>query len=105
VVPDGGCSGDGTGYLEAANATGGLVLNLCDRAWSSFATQLGSASAQGLLTFLLSSQPDPSTIVVVVDGTAYTAGWHYDPVRNAVVIDVELPDGAVVEITYTSIGC
>ncbi|MEZ4235934.1 MAG: choice-of-anchor D domain-containing protein [Myxococcota bacterium] len=105
IVPTGGCSGDGTGYIEAANATGGLVLDLCSRNWSSFATQLGSASAQGLLTFLLSSLPDPSTIVVEVDGVAYDVGWHYDPVRNAVVIDAELPDGAQVEITYTSIGC
>jgi hypothetical protein len=101
----GNCGDVGTGYIEAAQGTGGIILDVCTSNWGSYAQQLGSASASGLLTYLLSTVPDDSTIVVSVDGTSYPNGWSYDPVRNAVVIHVELPEGSEVEIAYTSIGC
>ncbi|MEQ1567491.1 MAG: choice-of-anchor D domain-containing protein [Myxococcota bacterium] len=100
-----GCEDGASGYVEAATLTGGLLLDICNANWGTFAAQLGGASAQSLLTFLLGATPDPGTISVAVDGTTYPNGWHYDPIRNAVVIDVELPEGAVVEITYVALGC
>ncbi len=101
----GNCGSEGTGYIEAATNTGGLILDVCNSNWGNYAQQLGQASVANLLTYLLSATPDPSTIDVGVDGTSYEAGWSYDPVRNAVVIHVELPEGSEVTITYSSIGC
>jgi hypothetical protein len=99
------CEAGAAGYVEAAQLTGGMQLDICTNQWGTFAAQLGSASAQALLTYLLGALPDPGTITVTVDGTTYANGWHYDPVRNAVVIDVELAEGSVVEIDYTAVGC
>jgi len=101
----GNCGDEGTGYIEAANNTGGLVLDVCNSNWGNYAQQLGQASVANLLTYLLSAQPDEATIDVSVDGTSYPGGWSYDPVRNAVVINVELPEGSEVTITYSSVGC
>jgi hypothetical protein len=101
----GNCGTEGTGYIEAANNTGGLILDVCSSNWGNYAQQLGQASAANLLTYLLSAQPDETTIDVAVDGTSYPGGWTYDPVRNAVVITAELPEGSEVTITYSSIGC
>lgn len=106
IDPSAGNCGDvGTGYIEAAQNTGGIILDVCTSNWGNYAQQLGAASANSLLTYLLSTVPDPSTIDVAVDGTSYAGGWTYDPVRNAIVINVELPEGSEVVITYTSIGC
>ncbi len=99
------CGSGAAGYLEASNDTGGLILDVCNSNWGVFAADLGQASIAAVQSYVLAAQPDPATIVVEVDGVAYAAGWHYDAVRNAVVIDVDLPEGAVVTVTYTSIGC
>ncbi len=101
----GNCGSEGTGYIEAANNTGGLILDVCNSNWGNYAQQLGQASVANLLTYLLSATPDEASIEVSVDGTAYENGWTYDPVRNAIVINVELPEGSEVTITYSSIGC
>ncbi len=106
VDPNGGnCGEPGDGYIQAVQGTGGVMLDVCNSNWGSYAQQLGAASASSLLTYLLSTVPDEATIEVSVDGTAYANGWHYDPVRNAVVIDVELPEGSEVTIEYVSVGC
>lgn len=106
VVADlSGCEAGGAGYVEAAAATGGLALDICDPDWRNFAAQLGAASAEALNTFLLSSVPDPDSIELTVDGDPRQNGWHYDPVRNAIVIDADLPEGSVIEVTYESVGC
>jgi len=78
---------------------------VCNSNWGVFAADLGQASIAAVQSYVLAAQPDPATLVVEVDGVAYPNGWHYDAARNAVVIDVDLPEGAVVTITYTSIGC
>lgn len=103
--PAGDCGDLGTGYIEAAQGTGGVILDVCTSNWGNYAQELGAASAASLLTYLLSTQPDPTTIEVALDGTVYSNGWHYDPTRNAVVVDVELPEGSELTITYVSVGC
>ncbi len=106
VVADlSGCEAGAAGYVEAAAATGGLALDICSPNWNNFAAQLGAASAEALNTFLLGAVPDPDSIVVEVDGEVRAGGWHYDPVRNALVIDVDLPEGTVVTVTYDAVGC
>lgn len=99
------CGSGAAGYVEAADLTGGLKLNICSSNWSTFASTLGAASAATLQTWLLSATPDETTITVTVDGVAYPTGWTYDPARNAIVITADLPVGAEVAVSYTAIGC
>ena len=105
VVALGSCGDDPAGYREAVNGTGGLLLDVCNSNWGNYAQDLGNASANSLLTYLLSTDPEVGSIEVSVDGTAYSAGWEYDETRNAVIINAEVPVGAEVEISYVSIGC
>jgi len=105
VVALGNCGDEPTGYQEAVNATGGLLLDVCTSNWGNYAQELGAASANSLLTYLLSTEPDVGSIEVSVDGTTYDGGWTYDATRNAVIINVDVPVGSEVEISYTSIGC
>lgn len=108
VVDDdvsGDCGQYGEEYIPAAQGTGGVVLDVCDSSWGSHASQLGSATAGSLNTFLLSALPDPATIAVSVDGVAYTSGWSYDAIRNAVTITAALPAGSEVEVSYVAVGC
>jgi len=105
VVALGNCGAEPEGYEEAAQGTGGLLLDVCSSDWGNYAQQLGQASANSLLTYLLSTEPDVDSIEVSVDGTTYEGGWEYDPVRNAVIINVEVPEGSEVEISYVSTGC
>ncbi len=99
------CGSGADGYVQASDATGGLKLNICNSQWGTYAADLGNASAAALRTFHLSAVPDPATITVTVDGVTYPNGWTYDASINAVVVNVELPEGAQVEITYDAIGC
>jgi len=99
------CGSGAAGYVEASNDTGGLILDVCNSNWGLFVADLGQASIAAVQSYVLAAVPDPASIVVEVDGVAYPNGWHFDAVRNAVVIDVELDEGAVVKITYIAISC
>ncbi len=99
------CGSGAAGYVEAADETGGLILDVCNSDWGAFAAELGLVSAGALRTFELDAIPDVSSIVMSVDGVIYDNGWHYDADRNAVVADIALPTGAVVSVTYDAVGC
>lgn len=105
VDMNGSCGSGADGYLQASAATGGLVLDICTDQWGSYAAELGQASAAALRTFHLSAIPEDGSITVALDGTQYANGWHYDPAQNAVVVDVDLPEGATIDITYSAVGC
>lgn len=100
-IPD-GCTGaePGLGYADAALATGGAVLSICD-SWPSQVTLLIDIS-QEYDTFKLSQFPHPETLAVTVDGASRTTGWSYVDADNAVVFVDEIPTtGQHVEISYT----
>ena len=98
----------GQKYIDAVEATGGIVRDICDMDnFASFVTFL-SYSAAGLSdTFDLSQRPSGiGSIVVTVGGTpvGYDAqnGWTYDPSTNSVVFNGSSMPGPnqVVEISY-----
>ncbi len=101
----GDCSSYGQEYVEAVQGTGDVVLDMCSSSWGANAQQLGAASASVLSALLLSALPDESTLEVQFDGTVSPTGWHYDALRNAIVIDFDLPDGTEVTVSYDSLGC
>ncbi len=98
----GGQAMAGYGYVDAVNATGGILASICDADWSQALTNLGWQSLSLADTFDLTEAPIPSTILVDVNGTHLNQGWHYDAVINAVVIEpAYVPaDGDVIDITY-----
>jgi hypothetical protein len=102
-VPGGCATADpGSGYVEASLATGGAVLSICNEDWSGYFETIAALSALGQTdTFVLTSIPDPATILVMVDGNRTTA-WTYDATWNAVVFDAgAVPDpGVEIDATY-----
>lgn len=56
------------------------------------------------MSYVLSSTPDETTIVVTVDGVIWTTGWHYDSTTNSIVFDVEVAEGQTIEVTYAVSG-
>jgi hypothetical protein len=97
----GSSSQPGTGYYEAATATGGVYLDICSD-WASNMEALALASAQ-LDTFPLSSDPVLETLVVTVNGQVMTDGWVYDDASNSVVFTdpKRIPSsGDKIDVTY-----
>lgn len=107
-VPDGCANGSetaeaGHGYYEAAIATHGAFLSICEQDWSTYFDAIATLSSTGQTDrFGLSTPPDPSTIVVYVDNVALTSGWTYDEAGQAIVFDAAtLPEpGAHIVVDY-----
>lgn len=97
-----GNGGDGPGgYLEAAQATGGEILDICNSSWSSQLSQIATAAVANLQSYPLSnSSIDAASVQVRVDGVIWTQDWHYDATTNAVVFDVEMASGQAVDVSY-----
>ena len=102
----GGSASAGTGYVDVANSTGGVLGRICDSDWSAVLTSLGWLSMNLADTFTLTYQAIPNTIEVYINGVQVITGWSYDANLNAVVF---LPnyvpdDGDVVNISYGYYG-
>ena len=99
---EGGCSTatPGRGYWEAANATGGVFLNICTQ-WGDSLVEVGEAVVfpDPTDTFGLSGEPVVDTIEVTVDAID-RFDWIYDAELNAVVFAVMPPGEAEIEIRY-----
>lgn len=105
----GGCAtaAAGTGYYEAAAATQGAFLSICESDWSGYFKAIATLSSTGATDrFALSSSPDPASITVRVEGELVTTGWTYDEAGNAIVFDADqLPEsGAQILVDYTILG-
>jgi hypothetical protein len=99
IVPC-GYGAEGTGYFEAAQATGGSVLDICSDDWAEkFATIV--QVEQPLDTFVLTEEPVVETIEVLVNGYE-SYDWAYDAEINAIVfLDFALPPpAAIIEVSY-----
>ncbi len=100
------CAGASYGavYIDAALASGGLLVELCQDDWGpGFAALAGvsAASAEGALSRDLEQVPLPSSIEVTVDGAAF-AGWTYNEDTNTIeFLETEAPAaGSEVTIDY-----
>ncbi len=108
VTPEKGCLGGfGTPalrYIAAAEALNGHVADLCA---DNFAAEFNDVAARsfGLKDrFYPSLQPDPSTLVVHVNGVQCTEGWSWNAAARAVVFEEGAacfpPFDAEIELTY-----
>ena len=93
-------SGPG-GYLEAANVTGGTVLDICNANWGAQMNQIAQQAVAGIRAYNLASPTEVGTIVVTVNGVA-TVDFVYNPVSWTVTIQSpSIGEGDIVEITYS----
>ncbi len=81
----GGTADPGTGYVDVANATGGVLGTICDADWSTVLANLGWIAISLSDTFPLTYEAVPNTVEVYVNGTQLQVGWSYDAVLNAIV--------------------
>ncbi len=102
----GGMAYPGTGYVDVANSTGGVLASICDNDWSTALTNLAWITINLADTFTLTYQAIPNTIEVYVNHVQAIGGWSYDAGLNAVVFDpAYVPDdGELIEIMYEYFG-
>jgi hypothetical protein len=104
VAPTGAaCStagGSGTRYAEAANRTGGAILDICAPDFTPLLQTVAQKAFSPQDVFPLTETPDTTGITVKINGTDVMSGWHYDAATNAVVFDATPAPGSDIAITY-----
>lgn len=81
----------GTRYIQVAQETGGVFESICTENWSSALENLGRSVFGYKTRFLLSNQPEPTSIEVLVDGLVVErtapsgqVRWTYDESAHGV---------------------
>jgi len=103
----GGSADAGYGYVDVANATGGILGSICDADWSQTMSEVGwLATANVIDTFELSEDGIPSSIEVSVNGAAVLTGWVFDEPLNSIVFDPAVVPayGDTIEVYYGYYG-
>ena len=95
--------GDGSGpggYLEAVNATGGTLLDICTPNWGAQMNQIAQQAVAGVRAYNLAGPTHVATIEVRVNGVP-TTDFIYNPASWTVTVNSPaIGEGDVVEITY-----
>jgi len=91
-LTSGGCvAGVGTRYMEAAAATGGELLHICDNNWGDVINMIVDATITNLQSsFVLSETPIDGTLRVFVAApgqpeTERHSGWSFDAATNTLI--------------------
>jgi len=102
----GGSADPGYGYVDVANATGGVLGSICESDWSTVLTNLAWITVNLEDSFELTELAIESTIEVYVNGVQQMTGWTYDVNDNSVDFDpLYVPaDGDIIEIDYGYYG-
>ena len=103
----GGSADPGYGYVDVANATGGILSSICEADWSQTMSEVGwLASANVIDTFELSEDAIQGSIEVSVNGVAVPSGWVFDEPTNSIVFDpAAVPAyGDTIEVYYGYYG-
>ena len=88
----------GDRYMDATNAFGGVVVDICSPDWSP-GVQAATAQTEPHEEWPLTYTPIEDTLIVFVDFVEFT-DWTYNAISNAVEFDVVPPEGSLVEIGY-----
>lgn len=93
-------------FSDAAAATGGVFLSICDSDWTVNMQSLAEGALGRQQEFSLTGTPAEWSIEVRVDDTLVTEGWEYDVEKNSVKFDPEAyPEaGSVVRIDYLMVA-
>ncbi len=102
----GGVETFGSRYEAVVNNLNGIIYPLCTD-WYNALSSFAQTAAGYHTRFFLSSQPDPSTIVIEVNNIAVGSQYYeYDPNSNSINFKPMAvpPFGAVILVTY-NVGC
>jgi len=88
----------GQRYIDATNAFGGVVVDICDEDWAP-GVQEAASQAQPHEEWELTYAPIEDSLIVFVNFAEFT-DWTYDSPANSVQFDVLPPEGSLVEIGY-----
>jgi hypothetical protein len=88
----------GQRYIDATDAFGGVVVDICAEDWAP-GVQAATSQAEPFEEWELTHTPLPDTIVVFVDFVEFT-GWNYDSATNTVQFTTIPPEGSLVEMGY-----
>lgn len=90
----------GTGYVEAALASGGTSLSICSGDWGRYFASIGGlVYGEAGDRFGLGKQPEPASIQVDVDGEIWT-DWVYEEATNEVVLGMQPEPLALITVSY-----
>jgi hypothetical protein len=100
VVDLTGCGLGGTGYIGAANATGGTILDICTPDWGSDLSDIASEVLDGVRTYNLAEPAAPETVVVKVNGVV-TTDIVVNGNTSVTINSPAIGEGDLVEIVYS----
>ena len=96
----------GQRYMQIATDTGGVVGSICDASYASTLDAIQQNIVELSTQFYLSKTPDPTTIVVTVNGATVaqdpTNGWTYNSAANSITFHgTSVPaQGASVSVNF-----
>lgn len=95
---------EGTAYIAAAEASGGVVQSICETDWGESLSQMGEDLSSQILQIALDKPAIESSIVVTIDGEESTH-WSYIEGQNSIKFDKGyIPeDGQLINISYESL--
>jgi len=90
----------GQRYIDATNAFGGVVVDICAEDWAT-GVQAATTQVEPHEEWELTFTPIEETLIVFVDSVEMSdLDWVYNPLTNSVEFLVIPPEGAHVEIGY-----
>ncbi len=107
IAVDPQASGD-VRYAPIVQQTGGVLESICTEDWSTSLQKLGLIAFGYKSRFILSSDPDPATLTVSINGTDVPAGplWSYTAdTRSVDFLPTAIPPpGSQIEVSY-AVAC
>jgi len=98
------CGTGADGYIQAADDTGGVTVDLCLADLTAEVMGLLEPSQLGVDFFALADPPVETSISVEVDGAA-VSDWSYHAARQGIAFDEAPEAGAEVTVRYRPAGC
>ncbi len=88
------------GYIDAVNATGGSLIDICQPDWGNQLTDIASSVLAGIKSYNLQAVTDEATITVTVNGVE-TTDFDYEAAGSTVTVNSPpIGESDIVEITY-----
>lgn len=101
-----GCNGAGgfgepfEPFYNAAAATGGAFLSVCEEDWTTHLTDLAAAVIGSEQVFELTGDPAEWSIEVWIDGAPTTYGWTYDATLHQILFEDDQLPGTEIRVDY-----
>lgn len=99
-----GSASAGLRYIYVADTTGGDRASICDGSFAEALADFGEGAFGPKTVFPLTGTPEPSSVVVELDGAPCSEGWEVDATTRRLVFDADGPcvpsEGSEVRVSY-----